>query len=132
MGFIWAVTLAQSATTNIIKPVYQMTEPVRREANIKTKLTFFNQCSSLFNLTSGTALALAIIYDVGIIYADWNNTDIVTMHSELVRILIDAGLPIVDDKSIKVGDIKENALPFIGNIFRLLLRGTNTQKAEQT
>lgn len=61
-----------------------MTEPVRLKANITTNLTFFNRGSPPFNISSGTSLALAIVDDIVIIYADWNNTGIVIMHSELV------------------------------------------------
>lgn len=71
---------------------------MRREENKTTKLTFFNRGSAPLNLTSDKALALAIMDDIGILYADWKNTYIVTMHSELVRLLTDAGLPIADDK----------------------------------
>lgn len=119
MGFTWAFCLAHNVTINIIKAAYRITQPMRSAANSETKLVFFNRKEVPFHIIHGTAFVLAIIDDVGILFAGWEKRDMIALHTELVRLLTEAGLPIAPDKSLKVGEIEETALPFIGNVIRL-------------
>lgn len=119
MGFTWAVVLAHNSTTNIIQAAYTAAAQTHTTILNSTRLTFFNRASAPFMLSKGTALALAIIDDITILFAGWGSTYITAFHAELASRLNKAGLPIAADKSIKVGEVERHELPFIGNVLNL-------------
>lgn len=70
-------------------------------------------------IDSGVALALEIIDDISVIFVNWHKDGITSFHREIVARLNNAGLPIAQDKSIPIGSIEEESIPFIGNIISL-------------
>lgn len=65
-----------------------------------TQLAFLNGRSALFMLQKGTALVLAIIDDISVLFFGWSGGYIMEFHAKLVRLLTQAGLPISVDRSI--------------------------------
>lgn len=120
MGFTWAVVLAHSCTTNLVKAAYNDIKQRNLATMADTRIVLFNRENAPYMLNKGTALALAIIDDISVLFAGWNISDITTFHAELVQRLTAACLPIAIDKSITVGTVETQKIPFIGNIINLV------------
>lgn len=116
MGFTWAVALAHEAIASIIKTAYSM---IRAPSEEQHNIMLMNRESAPYHLTKLLSIALAIIDDIDITTADWEDERIIALLKQLVRLLNEAGLPVVEDKSLPVGTIEQNELPFIGNIIDL-------------
>lgn len=70
MGFTWAVTLAHDSTKNIIREAFSNIGTKLGMDNGKLTLKFFRKADALFQLKYGLVLALAIIDDISLLFAN--------------------------------------------------------------
>lgn len=114
MGFTWAVVLAHDAMTNIVRTAYSVTCMSKTSHPAPHPLQFMSRNDAPFLLPPGAALALAIIDDISIIVNNWPHSRITLLHRTLRTLLIAAGLPIAEQKSLPVDEIEDKVIPFVG------------------
>lgn len=119
MGFTWAVVLAHDAMRNIIKTAYNIASTSLHRPAHHAPIKFMSKQDAPFNLLEVSALALAIIDDISILLCSWPDKQIKLLHRTLLTLLIAAGLPIAEAKSLPEDSIEEEAVPFIGMTLKL-------------